>query len=168
MKAPKQATTETKRELQNLLSNSPTILTLSTGRTIKIKSLYADAQDKIDDIIVHHDEIAKKVNEGKMSEQEGNRYTRQYFAKILAVVLLNHPIKLLFWGVKWRVIHKFWHLTGEDYLNIISEVKKKGHQQEYYLAMALAMTMSDTCTMMTKKEAEVFQQELNSAREQRQ
>lgn len=165
VKAPKQADVVAREELQQLANNSKTILTLSSGRRIKIGHIYFDAQNKIDDIIVEHDKISKLVKEGKLSEQEGNIETRKYFAKITAAVLLNGYFSInLWWWLKWRIIYHHWNLSGGDYLNIISEVKKKGHPQEYYLAMALAMTMNDTCTTMTRKEAEVFLQELNSAR----
>lgn len=163
--APKQADINSREELQDLANDSKTMLTLSNGRRIKIGSIYFDAQNKIDDIIVEHDKISKLVNGGQLSEQEGNVETRKYFAKITAAVLLNGYFSIkLWWWLKWRIIYRHWNLNGEDYLKIISEAKKKEHQQEYYLAMALAMTMNDTCTMMTKKEAEVFQRELNSAR----
>ena len=169
LKAPKQANVDSRQELQNLINCEKSELVLSTGRVVNIPSIHADAQDKIDDIILHHDIIAKKVKDGSMSEIEGNKHTRRYFAKVTAAALLDGYFKIkLFWWIKWRIIHKFWKLNGEDYLRIISEVKKKGHQQEYYLAMALAMTMSDTCTLMTTKEAEVFQRELNSVKEQQQ
>lgn len=162
---PKQADIKSREELQELANNSQTTLTLSNGRKIKIGSIYFDAQNKIDDIIVEHDNTAQLVKEGKLSEQEGNIETRKYFAKITAAVLLNGYFSIrLWWWIKWRIIYRHWNLSGEDYLIIISEAKKKGHQQEYYLAMALAMTMNDTCTTMTKKEAEVFLHELNSAR----
>lgn len=167
IKAPKQATVDTRQELQDVINSQKTQLTLSTGRVVYIPSIHSDAQDKIDDIILHHDIISKKVQNGTLSELEGNKHTRRYFAKVTAAALLDGYFKIkLFWWIKWRIIHKFWKLNGEDYLRIISEVKKKGHQQEYYLAMALAMTMNDTCTMMTRKEAEVFQRELNLVKEQ--
>lgn len=169
VKAPKQATVEARQELQDIINTQKTQLTLSTGRVVNIPSIHFDAQNKIDDIILHHDIISKKVKNGDLSEIEGNIHTRRYFAKVTAAALLDGHFKIkLFWWIKWRIIYNFWKLNGEDYLRIISEVKKKGHQQEYYLAMALAMTMNDTCTMMTMKEAEVFQQELNSVKSQQQ
>lgn len=168
-KTPKNAPIQSREELQALIKNDETKIALSNGKIIKIKPICADAQDLIDDLIVEHDKIADRVKTGTMSEQEGNRETRMFFAKCTAAILLNGYFKLkLFYGLKWRIIHRFWNLTGEDYLAIIGETKKKGHQQEYYLAMALAMTMNDTCTMMTKKEAEAFQRELNSVKEQQQ
>lgn len=160
----KQADISAREELQALANNSKTKLTLSNGKVISIGSICSDAQDKIDDIILHHDIVAEKVKKGEMTEIEGNRHTRQYFAKITATIILNGYFKLkLFYWIKWRIIHRLWNLNGNDYLQIIGEAKKKGHQQEYYLAMALAMTMNDTCTIMTRKEAEAFQRELNSA-----
>jgi hypothetical protein len=51
-------------------------------------------------------------------------------------------------------------------MKIMAEAKKKGQEREYLVAMAFSMTMADTWTMMTKKEAEVFLRELNSGREQ--
>jgi hypothetical protein len=166
-RTPKNAPLQSREELQELIKNDGTKLVLSNGRVINIRPMCADTQDKIDDLIVEHDKIAAKVKANEMTEQEGNRYTRMFYSKCAAAIILNGYFKLkLFYGLKWRIIHKFWNLTGKDYLSIISEAKKKGHQQEYYLAMALAMTMNDTCTMMTKKEAEAFQQELNSVKEQ--
>lgn len=168
-RTPKNAPLQSREDLQELINDSYTKLVLSNGKTVHMRPMCADAQDLIDDLIVEHDKIAAKVKANEMTEQEGNRYTRMFYSKCAAAILLNGYFKLkLFYGLKWRIIHKFWKLTGKDYLAIIGEAKKKGHQQEYYLAMALAMTMSDTCTMMTKKEAEAFQRELNSAREQQQ
>lgn len=168
-RTPKNAPIQSREELQELIKNDESKIALSNGKIISIKPICADAQDLIDDLIVEHDKIAGLIKEGKMTEQEGNRHTRMFYSKFTAAILLNGYFKLkLFYGLKWRIIHKFWALTGTDYLSIIGEVKKKGHQQEFYLAMALAMTMNDTCTMMTKKEAEAFQRELNSVKEQQQ
>ncbi len=45
-----------------------------------------------------------------------------------AAILLNNYFGLkLFWRLKWRIIHHFWHLNGDDYLQIISEGKKKSN-----------------------------------------
>ena len=162
-----QSSIEAQQELQNIRNGKCTKLVLSTGRTIKIGYLYSDAQDKIDDIIVEHDAIAKQIKEGTLPEHIGNRYTRQLHAKFTAAVLLNSPIRItLFWWLKWRIIHRFWRLNGDDYLAIITEAKKKVMGQSLYLGMALVMTMSDTVRMMTTKEAEAFRRELNLAREQ--
>lgn len=168
-KTPKNAPLQSREDLQELIKNDKTKIALSNGKVVQISPIRSDAQDLIDDLIVEHDKIAAKVKSGDMSEQDGNRNTRMFFSKCVAAILLNGYFKLkLFYGIKWRIIHKFWHLTGSDHLAIIGEAKKKGHQQESYLAMALAMTMNDTCTMLTKKEAEAFQRELNSVKEQQQ
>lgn len=163
----KQATHEAQKELQSILNNTPTELTLSTGRKVKIGWLCADAQDKIDDIVVHHDDIAKRVENGTLTLREGNTKTRQYYAKVAAAILQNRYLSIkLFWWAKWRIIHHFWHLNGDDYLKIIAEGKKKATESEYCVAMAYSMTMSDIWKMMTKKEAEAYHHELNLAKGQ--
>ncbi len=60
MNAPQQATHEAQKALQEVVNNIPTEIILSTGRKVRIGWLYADTQDMIDEIIVHHDSIAKK------------------------------------------------------------------------------------------------------------
>jgi len=162
----KQATHDAQKEMQSLIDGIKTDLVLSTGRKIKIGYICADAQDKIDTIVVHHDDIAKRVEKGDIQLQIGNKYTRQFYAKIAAAVLLNNyfGIKLLWW-LKWRIIHHFWHLNGDDYLKIMVESKKKATESQYCVAMAYSMTMSDIWKMMTKKEAEAFHRELNSVKE---
>ena len=169
MNAPQQATHEAQKALQEVLNNTPTDITLSTGKKVRIGWLYADTQDKIDDIIVHHDSVAKKIESGEMPVTKGNISTRQFYAKMAAAILLNNYFGLkLFWWLKWRIIHHFWHLNGDDYLQIITEGKKKATEQQYYLAMAFSMTMSDIWTTMTKKEAEAYHRELNLAKGQQQ
>lgn len=160
-------THEAQKELQDIIDNKQTELVLSTGRKIRIGWLCADAQDKIDSVVVHHDDVAKSVESGDVSIQDGNKCTRQFYAKIAAAILLNNYFGLkLFWWLKWRIIHHFWHLNGEDYMKIIVEGKKKATESQYCVAMAYSMTMSDIWKMLTKKEAEAFHRELNSVREQ--
>lgn len=163
----KEADHNAQETLQELLNDKPTKLTLSTGKKVRIKWLCPDALDKIDDIIVEHDNVAKKVDSGEYDISKGNSITRKYYAKIAAAVLLNNYFGIkLFWGIKWRIIHHFWHLNGNDYMMIIAESKKKATEQQYYLAMAYSMTMSDIWMTMTKKEAQAFHRELKSASEQ--
>lgn len=165
-KAPKQATHEAQEALQDLTNNAKTEILLSTGRKVRVGWLCADAQDKIDDIIVHHDTVAKQVEKEEISVNKGNKQTRKFYSKMAAAILLNSYFRLkFFFGIKWRIIHHFWHLNGEDYLKIIAEGKKKAAEQPFYLAMAYSTTMSDIWTTMTKKEAEVFRREVNSASE---
>lgn len=168
MSAQKEASLEAQAELQNILHNKATVVSLSTGRKVKIGYLLPDAQDKIDDLIVEHDTIARKVKSGEVTQEQGNKTTRQLYAKVLAAAVLNTPFSIrLWWGIKWRIIYRYWRLDGTDYLNLIAEIKKKvvEQQQPLYLAMALVMTMSDTVKTMTTKEAEAFRQELNSVKE---
>lgn len=160
------ASTQSQEELQNIINDKCSVITLFSGRKVKIGYLRPDAQDKIDDIIVEHDKVAEEVKSGKLAQLEGNRRTREMYAKVLAAVVLNSHLKIkLLWWMKWRIIHHFWDINGEDYIKVIAEAKKKATEQQYYMAMALLMTMNDTVKMMTTKEAEAFRQELNSARE---
>lgn len=153
--------------MQSILGNQSSELLLSTGRKVKIHWLRPDTQDVIDDIIVHHNSIAESVEAKQLTIEQGNKYTRQFYAKMAAAVLLNNYFGLkLLWWLKWRIIHHFWNLNGDDYLKIITESKKKATEQSYYLAMALSMTMSDIWKIMTQKEAEAFHRELNSVKEQ--
>lgn len=169
VKAPKQADHEAQKAQQELILDKSTEVELSDGRKVKIGLLHNYTCDKIDDIIVEHDEIAKMVEEGKMPINKANRKTRQHFAKIAAAILLNEKTKIiLFWWIKWRIIYYRWNITADDYLKIMAEAKKKGQAREYLVAMAFSMTMTDIWTMMTKKEAEAFLRELNSANAQQQ
>lgn len=165
VKAPKQADLESRKAQQAIINNEDTVIELSNGKKVKIGWLVPPTSDKIDDIIIEHDDIAKTVESGSINVSVANKKTRQYFAKITAAILLNDKVKIaLFWWIKWRIIYYRWKITGEDHLRIIQEAKKKGQEQEYLVAMAFSMTMADTWTMMTKKEAEVFLRELNSAK----
>lgn len=169
VKAPKQADHEAQKAQQELILDKSTEVELSDGRKVKIGLLHNYTCDKIDDIIVEHDEISKMVEEGKMPINKANMKTRQHFAKIAAAILLNEKTKIiLFWWIKWRIIYYRWNITADDYLKIMAEAKKKGQAREYLVAMAFSMTMADIWTMMTKKEAEAFLRELNSANAQQQ
>ena len=169
IKAPKQSDHEAQQVQQSMINNEPTILTLSNGKKGKIGWLIPVTNDKIDSIVVEHDETAKLINEGKINKAVANKKTRQHFAKITAAILLNDQAKLFFfWWIKWRIIYYTWKVTGEDHKNIIAEAKKKSQESQYLVAMAYSMTMADIWTMMTKKEAEVFLRELNSAKGQQQ
>ena len=126
IKAQKQSDHETQQVQQSMINDEPTILTLSNGKKVKIGWLMPVTNDKIDSIIVEHDETAKLINDGKISKAVANKKTRQHFAKITAAILLNDQIKLvLFWWIKWRIIYYRWRITGEDHKNIIAEAKKK-------------------------------------------
>jgi len=169
MEAPKQADHESQELLQSILENKDTVIMLSSGRKVKIGWLMPDTQDKLDDLIVEHDEIAKQIESGAMPINEGRKKTREFYAKCAAAILLNSHWSLrLFWGIKWRIIHHYWHISGTDYARIDAEAKKKAAEQSYLTAMAYLMTMSDVWTTMTKKEAEVFLRELKSESEQQQ
>ena len=167
IKAPKQADHEAQQVQQSMIDDRPTIVELSNGKKVKIGWLMPVTNDKIDSIVVEHDEIAKLLNEGKIAKDKANKKTRQHFAKITAAILLNDQLKLaLFWWIKWRIIYYRWKITGQDHVNIMAEAKKKSQEPQYLVAMAYSMTMADIWTMMTKKEAEVFLRELNSAKGQ--
>lgn len=166
---PKQADAKSREELLDLIQNTDTKLVLSTGRVIKVGYVYSDVLDKLDRLALEHDKNVKRIEEKTLSVTEGNKRMREYFSKATAAILLQKYIPLkLFWWIKWRIIHHYWNLTGSDYMQIISEAKKKVQQQEYYLAMALLTTMNDSFTIMTTKEATVFLRELKSASEQQQ
>lgn len=169
IKAPKQSNHEAQQAQQSMLDNEPIIVKLSNGKEVKINWLMPVTNDKIDSIIVEHDEVAKLINEGKINKAIANKKTRQHFAKITAAILLNDQAKLFFfWWIKWRIIYYTWKITGEDHMRIIQEAKKKSQELQYLKAMAFSMTMADIWTMMTKKEAEAFLRELNSGGGQQQ
>lgn len=169
IKAPKQSDHEAQQVQQSMINDEPTILELSNGKKVKIGWLMPVTNDKIDSIVVEHDEVARLINEGKISKAIANKKTRQHFAKITAAILLNDQAKLFFlWWIKWRIIYYRWKITGEDHMRIIQEAKKKSQEPQYLTAMAFSMTMADIWTMMTKKEAEAFLRELNSVKGQQQ
>lgn len=168
MRAPKQADLESQKTLTSITEDKKDEIILSSGRKVKVGWIRPDTQDKIDDISVQYEVLKKQIDENdKISMQKANVETRKQYSKIIAAILINNYFGLkLFWWAKWRIIHHFWHVNGDDALLIISEAKKKATEQQYFLAMALAMTMPETWTTMTRKEAEVYRQELESARKQ--
>lgn len=165
MKAPKQADIEAQKTLMDVINDKKNTITLSSGKHIRIGWIRPDTQDKIDSLFVEYEKMKKSINKDDPNEiMKGNTETRRFYAKTVAAILINNFIGLkLFWWIKWRIIYHFWELNGTDYQNIILEAKKKATEQQYFLAMALLMTMTDTWTMMTKKEAEAYRQELESA-----
>lgn len=170
MKAPKQANTEVQKELIDIMNDVPMEITLTSGKKIKIGWLRPDTQDKINELLVNYELAKKKVDSNdQKSVLKGNKITRKLYSKILAAVLINNYFGLkLFWWLKWRIIYHFWYLNGNDYITIAIESKKKATEQQYSVAMAFLTTMSDMWTMMTKKEAEAYRQELDLAKKQQQ
>lgn len=165
MKAPKQATIDAQKELMDVMTGEVKDIILSSGRKVRINWLRPDTQTKIDELFVKYESYKKTINKNDNSSiQKGNVETRKFYAQTVAAILINNYFGLkLFWWMKWRVIYHFWQLNGADYSMIITEAKKKATEQQYYLAMALLMTMTNTWTMMTKKEAEAYRQELELA-----
>lgn len=173
----KEATLQDKEELTGLVNNEQTAVTLHNGKTVKIGYIKGITQDKLDGLIVEYDSFKKSLKpisqeEGKepvYSDKDinrGNKYTRQFYAKCVAAILINSYWGLkFFWWLKWRLMYNFSDLNGQDYLSIIMESKKKAQEQEYSLAMVFLMDMTTTWTTMTKKEAEEYRQELELARE---
>ena len=172
----KEAEQKDREELVNLLNQKPTKIQLQNGKTVKVGYIKGDTQDKLDTIIVAYEAfkktLPKKADDGKDPEytdealNKGNKYTRQFYAKCVAAILINSYWGLkLYWWLKWRLIYNFSGLSGMDYLSIISEAKKKAQVPEYSLAMLFLMDMTTTWTTMTKKEAEEYRQELELARE---
>lgn len=162
----KEATLEAKQELTDLLHQQKTEITLSNGKTVNIGYITGYTQDLIDLLIVKYEKYKKTLTESADDVSKGNSYTRKFYAKCAAAILLNSYFgnKLLWW-LKWRCIYYFGNYNGEDYLKIITEAKKKATEQEYSLAMVFLMDMTTTWTTMTKKEAEEYRHELELARE---
>lgn len=168
----KEAKLQDREALTSLVSNKVTTLTLHDGKKVKVGYILGVTQDKIDELIVQYDGFKKSIKpkEGEeYSERDlirGNKYTRQFYSQCVAAILLNSYWGIrLFWGLKWRLMYYFGKWSGEDYLQVISEAKKKAAEQEYSLGMVFLMDMTTTWTTMTKKEAEEYRQELQLARE---
>lgn len=168
MKAPKQATLDAQKELTDITSDKKETLVLSSGRKVKVGWMRPDTQDKIDELTVQYELYKKTIDKNDpLQVHKGNTETRKFYAKTTAALLINNYFGLkLRWWLKWRIMYHFWHMSGEDYLLIIGEAKKKATEQEFYLAMALLMTMPQIWTAMTEKEAEAFRQDLELARKQ--
>lgn len=166
-KTPKKADLKAQQALESVIHDEKSEVVLSSGKKLHIGWLRPDTQDKIDQLYVQYEQAKKNVNQDDpVSVAKGNTETRKFYAKTAAAFILNNYIGLkLRWWLKWRVIYHFWRLNGEDYLKIVSEAKKKAMEQPYYLAMAFLMTMPEVWTKMTKKEAEAYRQELESAKE---
>ena len=166
-KAPKQSDIKAQAEMESVIHDNKDVLELSSGKTVKIGWIRPDTQDKIDQLYVEYEGNKKTiVADDPISVAKGNTMTRKFYAKTAAAFLINNYFGLkLFWWLKWRVIYHFWKLNGDDYLKIVSEAKKKAMEQSYYLAMAFLMTMPEVWTTMTRKEAEAYRQELESAKE---
>lgn len=162
----KEATLEAKQELTDLLHSKKTEIVLSNGKKVKIGYIIGYTQDIIDFLIVKYEKYKKTLSESDEDLRRGNTYTRKFYAKCVAAILLNSFFgNKLFWWIKWRWIYYFGNYSGEDYLKIITEAKKKATEQEYYMGMAFLMDMTTTWTTMTKKEAEEYRRELELARE---
>lgn len=164
----RESTSEARQEQMELINGTKTELILSTGKKVKIGWTLPDTQDKIDTIIVDYESFKKSIKdkEDDKSLNKANSETRKFYSKVVAAILINNFFGIkLFWWLKWRMIHHFWGLSGQDYLSIIAECKKKAQEGEYQLAMALAMDMTTLWTTMTKKEAEEYRQELELVRE---
>ena len=163
----KEATLEAKEELVDLIRNEKTEILLSNGKKVKVGYIMGNTQDVIDELIVKYEKYKKgidKTNEEALSR--GNTYTRQFYAKCSAAILLNSYFGIKwFWWLKWRLMYYFGNYNGEDYLKIITEAKKKATEQEFSLGMVFLMDMTTTWTTMTKKEAEEYRHELELARE---
>ena len=160
----KEATLEAKDELVDLINNNQTSIKLSNGKSVKVGYITGHTQDILDLLIVKYEKFKKTLSSDDMSN--GNTYTRKFYAKCVAAILINSYLgNKLFWWLKWRIIYYFSNYNGEDYLKIITEAKKKATEQEYYMGMAFLMDMTTTWTTMTKKEAEEYRHELELARE---
>ncbi len=172
MSAPKQATTEVKKELTDIINDNPTKIILDNGKIVKLGWLRPDTQDKLNDLITGYEMFKKSIapKDGETMNPKdlnrGNRATRRFYAQSVAAMLLNNYWELrLFWWAKWRWLYYFSDWNANDYIKVIVESKKKAQEQEYFLAMALLMDMTTMTTMMTKKEAEEYRQELELVKE---
>lgn len=162
----KEATLDAKSELVDLMSNQYTSIKLSNGKSVKVGYITGYTQDILDLLIVKYEKYKKKISLSDDDISKGNTYTRKFYAKCVAAILINSYFgNKLFWWLKWRMIYYFGKYNGEDYLKIITEAKKKATEQEYYMGMAFLMDMTTTWTTMTKKEAEEYRHELELARE---
>ena len=168
----KEATLQDKEKLVDLVGNDKSEIVIHNGKKLSIGWILGITQDKIDHIIVDYESFKKSIKpkDGEQYDDNdlinGNKTTRRFYAKIAAAILLNSywKIKLLWW-LKWRIIYYLQHWTGQDFLNVIIEAKKKAQEPTFSLVMALMMDMTTTWTTMTKKEAEEYRQELQLARE---
>lgn len=162
----KEATLDAKNELVDLISNQSTSIKLSNGKEVKVGYIINHTQDILDFLIVKYEKFKKGLSSSDEDINKGNTYTRQFYAKCVAAILINSYFgNKLFWWLKWRMIYYFEKYNGEDYLKIITEAKKKATEQEFYMGMAFLMDMTTTWTTMTKKEAEEYRHELELARE---
>lgn len=162
-----EATLEAKEELVNITNSTKTAITLSNGNIVKVGYIVGYTQDTIDKLIVEYERYKKNLlSDNDEDIVNGNTYTRQFYAKCVAAILLNSYFSIkLFWWIKWRWLYYIGKYSGEDYIKIISEAKKKATEQEYSIAMVLLMSMTTTWTTMTRKEAEEYRHELELARE---
>ena len=163
----KEATLEAKDELVDLINSTKSEIKLSNGKSVKVGYIIPETQDLIDKLIVKYEKYKKTLDKDSQEDiAEGNKVTRQFYAKCAAAILLNNFFSInLFWWLKWRKMYYLDNYNGEDYLKIITEAKKKATEQEYSLAMVFLMDMTTTWTTMTKKEAEEYRHELELARE---
>ncbi len=172
MSVPKQATTEVQKELTDIINDNPTKIVLDNGKTIQLGWLRPDTQDKLNDLVTNYEVFKKSITpqDGEKADpkalNKGNRATRRFYAQSVAAMLLNNYWGLrLFWWIKWRWLYYFSDWNAKDYLKVITESKKKAQEPEYFLAMALLMDMTTMTTIMTKKEAEEYRQELELVKE---
>lgn len=173
----KEAKLNDREALVELMGGEKTPVKLHNGKTVKIGFIRGDTQDKLDNLIIKYERFKQslkpvKQEEGKEPEysqedlNKGNKYTRRFYAKCAAAILINSFCGMrLYWWLKWRLLYYFAGWNGDDYLNVIMEAKKKATEQQYSLAMVFLMDMTTTWTTMTKKEAEEYRHELELAKE---
>lgn len=173
----KEAKLNDREALVDMIGDEKTPVKLHNGETVEVGYIRGDTQDKIDSLIVKYETFKKslkpiKQEEGKEPEyspedlNRGNKYTRQFYAKCAAAILINTFWGMrLRWWLKWRLLYYFSGWNGDDYLSIVMEAKKKATEQQYSMAMVFLMDMTTTWTTMTKKEAEEYRHELELVRE---
>lgn len=154
----KQASIEAQHEQISLKEREATVITLTNGKKVSVGWIWQFAMDKFDAIMTKYEKL-------KADGKADNKVTRQTYAKCVAAILSQSYFGMrLFWWLRWRWIYYFGHWSGEDYMNVIVEAKKKLQDQEYYTAMGYLMAMTTTWTIMTKREAEEYHRELELAR----
>lgn len=176
----KQASREARQEHANLTANKPSLITLNSGKQVNVGYIIGETQDKLDSIILDYEnqkQFLKPINPEEVEKGGKPRYdlkilnrlnkvTRQFYAQMIAAILINSYWGLkLRWNYTWRKFYRQGTFTGEDYLAIAHEAKKKAQEQYYSMAMVFLMDMTTTWTTMTKKEAEEYHQELELERE---
>lgn len=156
----KQPSLKSRKEYIDIVNDAPTLVRIGK-KTFKLHWLKPYTLERLTDIWVERDLASAKADDAK--DVAKDMLKEPYFAfKEAALMILNHDIKIrLFYPLLWRwLAHKY---SETQIVKVVYEGKKKLPLMAHYETMAYSKDMRTDMKKMTKKEAEQYQVELQSA-----